>query len=486
MAASTQLFDLIQSLSLSEKRYFRLYCNLQSGEKNYLKLFDFIDGMEEYDEEKVKTEFKNETFIKSLHVTKNYLYNLILKSLRSFHAGSSSDLKLFNLMSDLLILERRGLYDQARDVLVKIKKLGTELQRHHLVWWASIKELSFYTSREEKNMEEQIQAVTRELLDLSLKIELETKALVLNRKAGLTARMGKSQIAVSTEDANLSQFLDEHQPLHLTALGHYNQYFSIAAMLENDLERFYGFAKKTVEAWKAHPALIAEEPHTYKLYLANLLNGCFRTQRFEEFPALMEEFHRLPPGNFNEEGETFQNFAFYELLYFMNVQDFENAKKRLPYITEGIIKYRSKIHKGRELAFYYNLSVLHFVMGDCDQALDWLNRILHHPKTEHRRDLQRSAHILQLIYHYDLGNYELLDALLSSVQRKLARWEEFSSFEKWFFRHFAELMTVHGKKEKAAFFQRFFESLKDFKTTQNGATYLTQDEIYIWLEKKIA
>ena len=37
------LIQLIQSLTKAEKRYFRLYANLQSGEKNYLFLFDLIN-----------------------------------------------------------------------------------------------------------------------------------------------------------------------------------------------------------------------------------------------------------------------------------------------------------------------------------------------------------------------------------------------------------------------------------------------------------
>lgn len=485
MAASTQLFDLIHSLSLSEKRYFRLYCNLQGGEKNYLKLFDCIENMDNYDEEKVKASFPNEAFTKSLHVTKNYLVNLILKSLRSFHAGSSADLKLFDLAADLLILEKRGLYDHARDVIVKIKKLGKELHRNQIVWWAVVKELSFLLSREEKNMEEQLLELNRELLNLSRNIELETKALVINRQAGLASRLGKRAVGNEQAIQFIADELANAGALPPVADSYYRQYLSIEAMILQDKERYYTLSKQIVDSWRQNSQLIHEEPQTYKIYLANLLNGCFRTQRFKEFPALMEEFHKLPPGNYNEEGETFQNFAFYELLYLMNVQDFAGAKKRLPYIEQGILKYRNKIHKGRELAFYYNLSVLHFVMDNTSEALDWLNRILNHPKTEHRKDLQRSAHLLQLIYHYELRNFDLLDTLLSSVQRKLARWSALSPFETIFFRYFDDLMTIHGKKEKSAFFTRFYQELMAFKATQNGAIYLVQDEVHIWLEKKL-
>ena len=64
MKASTELFDLVKSLTKSEKRFFKLTSSLQSGEKNYLKIFDHIEKQKNYDEEELKHEFRNETFVK--------------------------------------------------------------------------------------------------------------------------------------------------------------------------------------------------------------------------------------------------------------------------------------------------------------------------------------------------------------------------------------------------------------------------------------
>ena len=51
MEASTELFNLVKSLSKSEKRFFKLSSSLQSGEKNYLKIFDCIDKQKSYNED---------------------------------------------------------------------------------------------------------------------------------------------------------------------------------------------------------------------------------------------------------------------------------------------------------------------------------------------------------------------------------------------------------------------------------------------------
>ena len=86
MKPSHELFRLIKSLSKSEKRFFKLMSSLQSGEKNYIKLFDSIEKQNEYNEDAIKHQFREETFIKHLPSEKNHLYKLILKSLRSFYS----------------------------------------------------------------------------------------------------------------------------------------------------------------------------------------------------------------------------------------------------------------------------------------------------------------------------------------------------------------------------------------------------------------
>jgi len=74
MKPSTELFDLVKSLTKSEKRFFKLSSSLQSGEKNYLKIFYVIDRQKSYDEEAIKEQFKKETFIKHFPSEKNHLY----------------------------------------------------------------------------------------------------------------------------------------------------------------------------------------------------------------------------------------------------------------------------------------------------------------------------------------------------------------------------------------------------------------------------
>jgi sulfur relay (sulfurtransferase) DsrC/TusE family protein len=144
MKPSSELFDLIRTLTKSEKRFFKLQSSLQSGDKNYVRLFDLIEKMEAYDEDLVKKTFKGEKFIKHLPSEKNHLYKLILKSLRSYYSETSIASSLKQEIKNVEILYNKGLFDECTKFIERAKKtairmggidagMTPDLLKHHLI-----------------------------------------------------------------------------------------------------------------------------------------------------------------------------------------------------------------------------------------------------------------------------------------------------------------------------------------------------------------
>ena len=78
---SDELFHLIRSLSPQEKRFFKLYAMRKDVNNNYLILFDTINKLDDYDERKVKEEFKKKSPIKDFHAVKKYTSEAILRAM---------------------------------------------------------------------------------------------------------------------------------------------------------------------------------------------------------------------------------------------------------------------------------------------------------------------------------------------------------------------------------------------------------------------
>jgi hypothetical protein len=122
-------------MNKNEKRYFRLVSSLQKGNKNYVKLFNIIDNQKSYDEKKIKEKFKEERFVRQYAFTKNYLYNLIIKSLIQYNNEKSVDNKIHSAISECKILFSKALYRQyfykiskAKQLCIKYERFGYMLQ----------------------------------------------------------------------------------------------------------------------------------------------------------------------------------------------------------------------------------------------------------------------------------------------------------------------------------------------------------------------
>ena len=139
MKPSTELFKLVKSLTKSEKRFFKLSSSLQSGEKNYLKIFDYIEHQSSYDENALKEEFGNQTFIKHLPSEKNHLYKLILKSLRSYYSEQSISSSLKQEIKNVEILYNKALYKECEKFVGRAKQTAKRYEKFYywfeLIGW---------------------------------------------------------------------------------------------------------------------------------------------------------------------------------------------------------------------------------------------------------------------------------------------------------------------------------------------------------------
>ena len=98
--SNDELFQLIKSLDKTEKRLFKLYVKRIAGtdELKTITLFDALDRMDEYDEEKLL--HKNKSLKKQqLSNMKTYLYRQILSCLRQVSDDDNIDMQLHEQMA---------------------------------------------------------------------------------------------------------------------------------------------------------------------------------------------------------------------------------------------------------------------------------------------------------------------------------------------------------------------------------------------------
>ena len=130
MIKQDQLHELIHSMSTSEKGYFKKYCKMYSSQKDqkYLKLYEVMGKEKDYNEQVFLKKLKGEVNARVLPALKNYLYHLILRVLEHFYSNKYADLEISNAINQVRVLYYKGLYDQARRLLKKIKKQAAQYE----------------------------------------------------------------------------------------------------------------------------------------------------------------------------------------------------------------------------------------------------------------------------------------------------------------------------------------------------------------------
>lgn len=115
---------LISSMSKSEKRGFKLYCNTQKGEKVYMVLFDIIDGLATEEGEMILKRFECGNPGKNIEVAAEYLYKLLLNFLVQKRVERSIQAKIFKQIEMSKVLFERKLPQEATEELAVASQMA--------------------------------------------------------------------------------------------------------------------------------------------------------------------------------------------------------------------------------------------------------------------------------------------------------------------------------------------------------------------------
>ncbi|HWY38137.1 MAG TPA: hypothetical protein VNY73_06230, partial [Bacteroidia bacterium] len=168
MKPSEELHQLIKSLNMSEKRYFKIHStrHIIGETNNYIRLFDAIENQEIYNEEEIKKKFEGETFIKHLPSEKHYLYNHILESLNAFYKEKTFLTRSSNTLISIEILYNRGLFLQCLKLINRVKAEAYELEKFSALLIILRQEAIVYIKQEDgKNLNKTL-FEERRLLDI--------------------------------------------------------------------------------------------------------------------------------------------------------------------------------------------------------------------------------------------------------------------------------------------------------------------------------
>ena len=128
------LFQLIKSLTKSEKRQFKLYVGRMGSNNNakFLSLFNFLDKLDKYSEKAILV--KGIVTKQQLSNLKAHLYKQILISLRLNPSHQNIRIQIREQLDFATILYHKGLYTQSLKILDKAKSLAIANEEKNIAY----------------------------------------------------------------------------------------------------------------------------------------------------------------------------------------------------------------------------------------------------------------------------------------------------------------------------------------------------------------
>jgi hypothetical protein len=487
------LFQLIKSLEKSEKRNFKLFVKRNSASETLkiIQLFDALDKMNEYDEGVLLR--KNTSISKQqLSNIKSHLYRQILSSLRIIKDEDNIDIQLHEQMDHARILYNKGLYLQSLKVLDRMKEMAkayNQLTYLQQVLFFEKKIEALFITRSMQNRAEQLSLESDTVnAQLSLVNTLSNLSLQLY---SWYIQHGHARNKRDEEELKniLATHLSEEAKL---ARGFYERLYLYQSycwyhFIRQDFLQYYRYTQKWVDLFE-QPGMIETETGNYIKGMHNLMGAHFDLMNPKKLSEAIEQFEKFAHRKLVLQNDNNRILTFVYLytakinLHFLEGK-FTEGLKLVPYIEGKLDEYRLYLDRHRVLVFYYKIACLYFGSGNNEKTILYLSKIINQ-KADLRTDLQCYSRLLHLIAHYELGNFDLLEYLIKSVYRYMAKMESLSLVEEEVFKFLRHSFDVSAKALKPEF-EKLLEKLKEYEGNPLETRAFAYLDVISWLESKI-
>jgi hypothetical protein len=492
---SDTLFQLVHSLKKAEKRHFKLYIKRSSAKEDLkiIRLFDALDKQSEYDEKQILKTLKGISKPQLANL-KTHLYKQLLASLRLLKTNENIDLKLSEHLDNARLLYNKGLKIQSLHILEKAKELARTNQKMNFLVQVISLEKKIETLHITRSTLEKTELLAREATQISGHIDRVTRlsnlALLLYR---WYVKNGHARDVDDEKD--IRSFFKSSLPKDGDAInGFYErlylyQSYCWYAFIRQDFLMYYRYSQKWIDLFNENELMMSVETGHYIKGMHNLLNAHFDLRNFKAFQKTLDQFEKFAKtpvanqyDNFRTHTSIYINSA--KINQFLMKGDFHAGIALVPEVEVKLNEYILFVDMHRILVFNYKFASLYFGGGEYDKAIDYLHKIINDNQYGLRVDLQCYARLMHLLCHYEIGNEEILESLIKSVYRFMARMKNLTIVEEAIFTFLRHSFNVKVRLIKPEL-EEFLKKIKHLEKSRFQTRSFAYLDIISWVESKV-
>ena len=322
---STQLYDLIYSLSSSEKRYLTLHIDTKKGKDNDLAI-QFLKLILKNEGKSVEEIEKKITFTKYISRLKKYLYENVMECLDDYHLNKFPTISIRKSINQIEHLYHKNLYDKCI-VLVKQNLKQAEQIDHQAL---KIELYSWYIKIVGAIEDKQSLKILKDLLlkkeNSTSKLDIENKYQKLHVSIfGYTEQLGS--LYSKKGHQKLKEMMDHPLLMNnsiptsfyskkIFNLIYYNYYKYI-----NDHEKSIYHIKKNLALYNDYPLRKEMEQEGYLSCLNSCAISMIMNQNYEEAESYFLKMEEIVPKTLQIEIKIFEFFSSNRLGLYLKLED---------------------------------------------------------------------------------------------------------------------------------------------------------------------
>jgi len=485
------LFVLIESLSKSEKRQFKLYVGRLgvNTDAKFLALFNLLDKMRTYDERQIL----DSGIVKKSQLSnlKAHLYKQILVSLRLNPVNQNIRVQIREQLDFATILYQKGLYKQSLKILYKAKNLAIENEEKNIAYEIVELEKIIETQYITRSIPDRADELARQAKELSAHNVMTSKLSNLSLQLyGLMLKVG--YVRNDQDLKKVQTYFEKHLPQYkLEDLGFRENLWLYKAylwysLLTQDFLSSYKYASKWVDLFYENEEMISLNPVFFLKGNHYLLESLFFVKYGSQFRETLEKLENKVSNSKFPQNDNIASLAFLYInsnklnLHFLE-GTFDKGLYLVNIIEYGIRKHKDRIDEHHVMLLYYKIACLYFGNGDNKNCIVYLKKIISNKNLKMREDLMCFARVLSLVAHYEAGMDYHLEVQLKSTYKFLLKMNDLHAVQQEMIKFLRNLGDIYPGELKNEF-QKLYNELKKYENHPYEKRAFLYLDILSWLE----
>lgn len=428
---STELYQLIKSLSKVERRYFSIWVKKHKIKNEYSLLFKRI----------IQELISPESKLREMKISaqlKHRLFNYIMEALGEYNQLSMKKAKLYRQMLFVEILINKSLFNKAFQMVKSIKKEAEAYE-----WFSVLIEVSkiesilmkkiygnkkFFSSSFREIYFQTLTCIEKEraILEYSIKYDLCIESVMATNRDINEGDVNKEPIII-----NLNQNF-----LNLFYCFYYNNMEKRAKLFfNNQYKESFALSKENVAYIERKRKQLKDNDfavHEYALSIHLLMIDASLTGQVDEFYSAYKKLNAIFDAN-NELKQRQFPLIYIALFLFIenNTNTTFNISKIISDFQKELADYNGNdIPQERMLILYFNIVCVLIKNEFFKESITWINKIENYNlKVKIRPDIFACVRLFNLIAHFELKNYSLVYSLTNSYLYRLKNKKRFFQTE---------------------------------------------------------